>query len=1146
MNKYLVRFAFSALAFFVLSSTAQAQVSAVEFSKNRVQYQKFNWRYYQTENFNTYFSQDGLEIGKYVAQVAEKELPQLEEFIEYGLQRRANIAVYNNFDELQQSNIGLGVDWQNTGGVTKLVNNKMLVFFDGNRNTLRRQVRQGIAQVLVQNLLFGDDLGEMATNQTLLDLPKWLTDGYIAYAAETWNPQLDDQLKSALLSGNYNNFYQFAFEKPLLAGHSFWYYFGNKYGTGKTTYLLYLARIYRNLNNGSQKIAKKKFKDVLRDFMTEQSQLYYKDIRGRRIVPKGQLSVTEEIGKKDFIRFNANPQARSFTYAVVEFKRGKYSVVLQENFVNRKVLLQFGTRSKEDEINPNYPILAWDGKGTRLAVLYSEQGKIKLFVYDIVNRIKTVKQELTQFDQVQDMKYMLDANTLIFSAVKGGQTDVFVYKIEKQTTEQITNDVYDDLDATFVAFPNKTGIMFSSNRPSANAVNSDTAMPSRYNIFLVDNWNKSEFKQISQLTNTRFGNARFPSQYNASHFTFVSDENGINNRYAGFFTTEKAGLDTLIFIGDEILRNPPAKEVDSLLKEYSKTDIDSVGYFSTSLDSAYTFPLTNYQSGLLETRTAGDNTLVSEVTRQGDFKFLYRLRVDENTLRRRNVTARPTEFMKKLQEQNKLATGQSIIYQTGADTAKKAATDFFQNEFENDRGDSSQLGKVFPAKDISEETVLKKAKLYEYRPPRFFNDYLVAGLNNTVFAVNKYQPYAGGSGPIDPSNGNDLNGLIRLGTVDLFEDFKISGGIRVAPNLRDNDVLFEFTNLRKRFDWGFTYYRSSNTVSVTLNGSGVNRPFLAKNFSNYYLGRLKYAIDRVRSIRATIGPRYDNLVLVSDKSFPNVLAVPAQKKTYGQLTLEYVHDNTISPALNIWNGLRWKTYVDWFTQMNKTRTTEGRFLFNAGVDARHYLPIYRNVIWAVRGAADFSWGSQKMIYYLGGVDGWLKLRNNVKTDPDDPAVVTGYRYFEAGEGNRPDPDADYAYQALAVNLRGFKQNVANGNNNVVINSEIRMPVFSTLLNRPINNALLRNFQLVQFVDLGAAWNGNYDAIKRPSVTYTSGLNNPVTVKIKAGGIGPFAGGYGFGARSTLLGYFVRMDAAWQMNGFFKGKPQLYLALGLDF
>lgn len=1126
MNKYLGSFVACVLS--VVTLNAEAQVAAVEFGKNRVQYQKFNWRYYQTENFNTYFSQDGLEIGKYVAQIAEQELPQLEEFVEYGLQRRINIALYNNFDEMQQSNIGLGVDWQNTGGVTKLVNNKMLLYFDANRNNLRRQVRQGIAGVLVQNILFGDDLGEMAANQTLLDLPKWLIDGYISYAGETWSTELDDQLKSALLSGRYNNFYQFAFEKPLLAGHGFWYYFGNKYGTSKTTYLLYLSRIYRNLNTASQRIAKKKFKEVLREFMTEQSALYYKDIRGRRIVPKGQLAITEEVGKKDFIRFNANPVPRSFTYAVVEFKQGKYSVVLNENFVNRKVLLQYGVRSREDEINPNYPILAWDNKGTRLACVYSEEGKVKLFVYDAINRVKITKQELSQFDQVQDMKYMLNSNTLLFSAVKSGQTDIFVYNIDKLSTEQVTNDVYDDLDASFVAFPNKTGIIFSSNRPSAEARGGDTAtLAKAFNIFLVDNWNKSEFKQISRLSNVRYGNARYPSQYNTSHFTFVSDENGINNRYAGFFTTEKAGLDTLIFIGDEVLRNPVEKEVDSLLKEWNKTDVDSVGYFATSNDSSYVFPLTNYQSGLLETRTAGDNTLVSEVTRQGDYKFLYRLRVDENTLRRRNITARPTDYVKKIQTQEKVQASQKA--EEAADTT--TSTDAFQTEFDNDK-DSSQLGKVVEATEIPSETIISKAKLYEYRPRKFFNDNLVTGLDNTVFGPTRFQPYAGGSGPISPSNGNEVNAMLRLGMLDLFEDFRISGGFRIAPNLRDNDVLFEAMNLRKRVDIGFSYYRTRRE-GAAQDQFGTNYP--AKQMSTYYLAKVKFAFDRVRSLRLTVGPRFDNLVLLSDKFNPVSLAIPDQKQNFAQVSAEYVHDNTITPTTNIWNGLRWKIFGDWFTQMNEN--TAGRSMFNAGFDARHYLPIYRNVIWAVRGAGDFSFGAQKVVYYLGGVDGWLKIRDNQKDDGS-------FRYFNPSP--QPDAAANYAYQSLAVNLRGFKQNVANGNNAVVLNSEVRMPVFSTLLNRPINNALIRNFQLVQFVDLGTAWNGAYDDFKRPAVSYVDPALPAVTVNIKAGGIGPFAGGYGFGARSTLLGYFVRVDAGWQMDGFFKGKPQMYLALGLDF
>lgn len=1110
---------------FYLKTTAQ--VSTVEFGKNRVQYQKFNWKYYQTDNFNTYFSQDGLALGKYVAQVAEKELSSIEEFVEYGLQRRANIVVYNNFDEFQQSNIGIGIDWQNTGGVTKLVNNKIIVFFDGNHENLKRQIRQGIAKVLVDNVLFGDDLGEFAANQALLDLPKWLTDGYVAYAAENWSAELDDELKSALLSGRYSNFYQFAHEKPLLAGHAFWRYIGEKYGKNKTTYMLYLARIYRNLNAASNRVTKKKkFKMLLSDFMTEESQKYFKDIRGRRVVPKGQLSVSEYIRKKDFIRFNANPVQRSMTWAVVEFKQGKYYIVVNENFTNRRVLVKYGARSREDEKNPNYPLLAWDGKGTRLAVLYWDEGKLKFFVYDALNRIKINKTVFTQFDQVQDMKYMLDANTLLLSAVKSGQTDIFVYKIDKGTFEQITDDVYDDLDASFVAFPNKTGIIFSSNRPDATARGNEDSLPhNRYNIFLIDNWNKSEFKQISQLTKMKQGDARYPSQYNTSHFTFVSNENGIANRYAGFFSTERAGLDTLVYIGDEVLHNPGPKEVDSLLKEWGKTDIDSVGFFSVTSDSTYVFPLTNYQSSLLETRTAGDNQQISEVVRQGDYKFLYRLRVDENTLRRRNVTARPTEYMKRVMEEEKIAESKSDLALTGQeDTLAKNQTDFFQNEFLQEKNDSTKMGDVVVSVPVPPvEPLLKKARLFEYRPPKFFNDYLVSGFNNSVL-ISRYQTYSGGSGPIYLSNGNAFNGILRMGTSDLMEDWKFAGGFRISTDLRDNEYVLSTQYLKKRIDYGFTYYRNAQRVTV---GDNSGNGFAGKLFTNLYQGTVAYPFNRVRSLRFNAAFRSDRIVVLADdlNQPPLTLKLEDIVKHYALLHAEYVHDDAISPAQNIWYGLRYKFYLDWNAQIDNATTKDNPYTFNLGADARHYLPIYRNLIWAVRGAFDLSWGPQKLIYYLGGVDNWLFPKFN--------------------NANKPDPDAEYAFQSLAVNMRGFKQNVSNGNNAVVINSEVRLPVFTTLLNKPINNAFLRNFQLVQFFDLGAAWNGAYDKIKRPSVVYSNN-NSPVVVRIKAGGIGPFAGGYGFGARSVLLGYFLRFDAGWEMNGFFKGKPMLYLAMGLDF
>ena len=127
----------------------------------------------------------------------------------------------------------------------------------------------------------------------MLDLPQWLIDGYVAYAGQNWSTQLDDDLKSEILSGKYKNFYQFAFDKPLLAGHAFWYYIEEKYKRENTTYLLYLARVYKNLNRASQQVTKKrKFKEVLADFMQYEEAKYDKDISRRRNYPKGS-EITE-------------------------------------------------------------------------------------------------------------------------------------------------------------------------------------------------------------------------------------------------------------------------------------------------------------------------------------------------------------------------------------------------------------------------------------------------------------------------------------------------------------------------------------------------------------------------------------------------------------------------------------------------------------------------------------------------------------------------------------------------------------------------------------------------------------------------------------------------------------------------------------
>ena len=80
---------------------------------------------------------------------------------------------------------------------------------------------------------------------------------------------------------------------------------------------------------------------------------------------------------------------------------------------------------------------------------------------------------------------------------------------------------------------------------------------------------------------------------------------------------------------------------------------------------------------------------MSEVRQEGDLKFLYKLRVDENALRRRNVNARPTEYRKKTMIAAQLEQGEAVqLMPQPTDTAKR--DDFFESQFDKERRDSAR------------------------------------------------------------------------------------------------------------------------------------------------------------------------------------------------------------------------------------------------------------------------------------------------------------------------------------------------------------------------------------------------------------------------------------------------------------------------
>ena len=128
------------LALFIFSES-KGQSTQMTFGQNRVQFHEFYWSLYESENFITYYYPGGQQIGRFTVKVAEELLNEVEEFYDYRLNKKINILVYTDITDLGQTNIGIEKEIYNSGGTTKILENKMFVYFDGDHQNLYNSIK---------------------------------------------------------------------------------------------------------------------------------------------------------------------------------------------------------------------------------------------------------------------------------------------------------------------------------------------------------------------------------------------------------------------------------------------------------------------------------------------------------------------------------------------------------------------------------------------------------------------------------------------------------------------------------------------------------------------------------------------------------------------------------------------------------------------------------------------------------------------------------------------------------------------------------------------------------------------------------------------------------------------------------------------
>ena len=304
------------------------------FGKNRVQYNDFYWTFYQFKNYDVYFYVGGKELAGYVGEQAQREMEAMEKALDYRSTSRLQIIVYNKLSDLKQTNLGLAPDdpSSNIGGLTRIVGNKVLIYFDGNHMHFQQQLRAGVARVLLDQLMYGGNVRERLQAAILLNLPDWYTQGLVAHLARGWSVEDDNKMRDLVLNKKLKKFHNLIEADEVFAGQSFWKFVADTYGDASLSNLVYMTRINRSIENGFVYVLGSSLRQLSKNWLNYYQNKYNNFEKNKIPLPEKPVLIKER--SRYISQVKINPSGAQVAYVANEM--GKYKVKIYDLQKNKK------------------------------------------------------------------------------------------------------------------------------------------------------------------------------------------------------------------------------------------------------------------------------------------------------------------------------------------------------------------------------------------------------------------------------------------------------------------------------------------------------------------------------------------------------------------------------------------------------------------------------------------------------------------------------------------------------------------------------------------------------------------------------------------------------------------------------------------
>jgi WD40 repeat protein len=1059
------------------------------FGKNKVQYKKYDWQYIQTRHFDVYFYENAYATAKFTADVMEDAYIEISRELDYKIQRRVPIFVYNSQNDFQQTNITPELLPEGVGGFTEAFKSRIVIPFTGSYEEFRHVLHHELTHAVVYDILFGNSFASLLSRQRLFDLPLWYAEGYAEFSSRHgWDYWSDMFVRDATINGYLAPPDYLGGFLAYKQGQAMVKYIVDKYGEAKLGEILQKGKIHLTMNRALKSAIGIEPKQFYEEFAKEMKRRYWPEISARKEAPDIGKQLTH--ARKDGSYFNERPAYSPEGDKVAIFSdRHDYDEIILLSASTGQELSRIvkAQRSGDlESLHSYFSGMSFSPDGKLLAFVAKTKGKDAIYLAD-VKRKKIVKRINLDFYNVLSPTFAPDGDNIVFSALAHDMRDLYTYTLSTGGIRKLTDDKFDDAEPSWL--PDSKMLVFASDRPhtarsgitNLGQAANDSTIPTPggfdygvYNIFKLD-----LATLVVSPVDVGSGSNRSPViSPNGKMVAFVSNRNGIDNVYLGYIDSVKyyAVTDVLTGIRD-LSWSPDGQKLAFSAFHNGGFDIfvmkDFVPVGENGVLKPTDFMLGKYNDPFKKTGAkdaiarAGDSVLKAHqklAGLPGDSMATGSSDSTSNEVTKKDTVITQTGIQ-----------GEDFVYVSGH------SVDPMDSLLRPVSRDSTG-----PFKPLSEP-----ASFDSIPPPSETGEYEVH-----KYKVKFTPDYVGGGFAYDTFFG------VRGQSVFVFSDYLGNHQILIATDLVNtidqSYVQAFYVNNASRVHFGGGFFHTKNYYENADNHLFSDRYYGVAGFAEHPFSIFS-RVDGTLSQIFIDRKYYDFDDTTSDRS---------TKITYSAVS--YVFDNVLWGWTGPVNGKRYKLTLDAGINLFDSKDISFHSL---DLDYRRYWNIKKSVSFGFRVSGGASFGRTPKTYFVGGVSNWIGSRRL-----SAPVYEVKNLYF-----------AD-----VIVPLRGQPIYGLAGSRYGVINAELRFPLVQVLALKYPLPLVFQNIQGAIFTDIGAAWTGS----RFKGGTAEGG--NKRLQDIRAG--------FGCGMRLNFAGLaLLRYDVAWSTDlDKVSDRPTHYFSLGADF